>query len=47
MNRIEVAETKMSKLPSTEQQLINIQRKYEVRGGQYQLLLENVLKPGY
>ena len=44
--RIEAAETKMSKLPSTEQQLINIQRKYEVRGGQYQLLLEKRSEAG-
>ena len=36
----------MSKLPSTEQQLINIQRKYEVRGGQYQLLLEKRSEAG-
>ena len=44
--RIKVAEAKMSKLPSTEQQLINIQRKYEVRGGQYQLLLEKRSEAG-
>ena len=44
--RIEAAEAEMSKLPSTEQQLINIQRKYEVRGGQYQLLLEKRSEAG-
>ena len=44
--RLGVAESKMSKLPSTEQQLINIQRKYEVSGSQYQLLLEKRSEAG-
>ena len=38
--RIGTAQSKISKLPATEQQLINIQRQYEISGGQYELLLE-------
>ena len=44
--RIGTAQSKISKLPATEQQLINIQRQYEISGGQYELLLEKRAEAG-
>jgi len=37
--RIQEAQGKISRLPATEQQLINIQREYEISGSQYEMLL--------
>ena len=36
----------ISKLPATEQRLINIQRQYEMTGRQYELLLEKRAEAG-
>ena len=45
-DRIGAAQSKISRLPATEQQLINIQRQYELSGGQYELLLEKRAEAG-
>ena len=45
-DRITQAQGKIAKLPATEQQLINIQRTYEISGGQYELLLEKRAEAG-
>ena len=44
--RLSIAQSKISRLPTTEQQLINIQRQYELSGGQYELLLEKRAEAG-
>ena len=44
--RLSAAQSKISRLPATEQQLINIQRQYELSGGQYELLLEKRAEAG-
>ena len=44
--RIGEAQQKISRLPATEQQFINIQRQYELSGSQFQLLLEKRAEAG-
>ena len=45
-SRLGEAQKKISRLPATEQQFINIQRQYEISGSQYQLLLEKRAEAG-
>ena len=40
-SRLGEAQKKISRLPATEQQFINIQRQYEISGSQFQLLLRS------
>ena len=44
--RLGEAQRKISRLPATEQQFINIQRQYEISGSQFQLLLEKRAEAG-
>ena len=44
--RLAEAQSKISRLPAIEQQLINIKRQYELSGGQYELLLEKRAEAG-
>ena len=44
--RLSDAQRKISRLPATEQQFINIQREYEISGNQFQLLLEKRAEAG-
>ena len=44
--RLEEAQKRISRLPATEQQFINIQRQYEISGSQFQLLLEKRAEAG-
>ena len=44
--RLAEAQEKISRLPGTEQQFINIQRQYEISGSQFQLLLEKRAEAG-
>ena len=45
-SRLAEAQKKISRLPATEQQFINIQRQYEISGSQFQLLLEKRAEAG-
>ena len=45
-SRLGEAQKKISRLPATEQQFINIQRQYEISGSQFQLLLEKGAEAG-
>ena len=45
-SRLGEAQKKISRLPATEQQFINIQRQYEISGSQFQLLLEKRAEAG-
>ena len=45
-DRINQAQSRISRLPATEQQLINFQRQYEISGGQFELLLEKRAEAG-